>query len=200
MSLVLRCTLYLAEVKTGTHRGHYLVDVPSIRLSVSGRLNPHQGVEPRSVETSLELGKVNVQLDVLQRLLKRMKARRRAHENILRAVGMSRPPLSGSSIMNGHRSDGNESPAPTSAASQTSKTWRSPLSPTSPFMGALSVRPVYHVGDLVQQLTMFLQGIYAMALGGKAISRSPKACSPSSCMYCSGTYRVCTKCPLCRNV
>ena len=54
----------------GGHRGHYFVDVPGIVFSIAARLNPHQGIEPRSIETSLDFGKVNLQLDVIQKLLK----------------------------------------------------------------------------------------------------------------------------------
>lgn len=114
----------------GSHRGHYFLDIPSVRYAMSGRLNPHQGVQPRSVEMSLDLGKINVQLDVVQKLLRTMKQRKEAQDaqfdDILQETGMS-----------------DASPVPPSAASQTSLSgpaaWRSPLSPSSPLMGALSV-------------------------------------------------------------
>ncbi len=105
----------------GSHRGHYFLDVPGITFSVGARLNPHQGVEPRSVQISLDLGKVNLQLDVMQKLLKAMKERNDGdgtREEIFAATGLHNPPI---------------------ASSQASGAWGSPLSPVSPFMGALSV-------------------------------------------------------------
>ena len=113
-----------ANGSAGGHRGHYFVDVPGIVFSIAARLNPHQGIEPRSIETSLDFGKVNLQLDVIQKLLKVVKERRSAsdttRENILEATGLSES-------------------LPPSALSQAPGPWRSPLSPVSPFMGALSV-------------------------------------------------------------
>ncbi|KAI0750742.1 golgi-body localization protein domain-containing protein [Daedaleopsis nitida] len=105
----------------GTHRGSYFLDVPAVKMSVAARLNPHQGVEPRSGEVSLDLGKVNIQLDVLAKLMKTVKERRTARRTIPEPKAFA------------------ESPVPASASSQTSTSaWKSPLSPASPFMGALS--------------------------------------------------------------
>ncbi|TBU45037.1 golgi-body localization protein domain-containing protein [Dichomitus squalens] len=118
-----------SELFAGSHRGHYFLDVPSVQWSLSGRLNPQQGVQPRSVEMSLDLGKINIQLDVVQKLLKTMKQRREAQEggggDVIRGTGMNEA-----------------SSAPLSATSQPSTgnraAWRSPLSPSSPLMEALS--------------------------------------------------------------
>ncbi|KAI0719613.1 golgi-body localization protein domain-containing protein [Cerioporus squamosus] len=110
-----------SELFAGSHRGHYFLDVPGIAFSVGARLNPHQGVEPNSIATSLDFGKVNLQLDVIQQLLKVVKERRNVRDStreaILEATGLSASP---------------------SVPSQASGAWRSPLSPVSPFMGALT--------------------------------------------------------------
>lgn len=115
---------------TDSHRGNCFLDIPVVDLSVAARLNPRQGVEPRSGEISLAVGKVNIQVDVLQRLLKAAKERRTAqsqdsnpatHDETIEATGLSGLPL------------------PPSASSQTSRAWRSPISPVSPFMDVLSV-------------------------------------------------------------
>ncbi|KAH9943489.1 golgi-body localization protein domain-containing protein [Epithele typhae] len=126
-----------SQLFAGTHRGNYFVDIPAIQFFISSRLNPHQGVEPRSVEMSFDLGKVNVQLDVLSRLFKKLKERRRAYDEILQALRVSR---SSQGSSNGHmaKTNGIMSPDATSAGSRMSSAWRSPLSPSSPFMGALS--------------------------------------------------------------
>lgn len=105
---------------SGRHRGHLFLDLPVIQLSVSAQLNPHQGVVPRSVETSLDFGTVNVQVDVLQKLLKKLKESRVAKDRAATALAAM------------HRSRMSKAPAPGSG-------WKSPLSPISPFMGSLSV-------------------------------------------------------------
>lgn len=104
----------------GNHRGHFFLDLPVIQLSVSAQLNPHQGVVPRSVETSLDFGTVNTQVDVLQKLLKKLKDSRVAKDRAAAALAAM------------HRSRMSKPPAPGSG-------WKSPLSPISPFMGSLSV-------------------------------------------------------------
>lgn len=119
-----------AHASIGSHRGPYFLDIPAVHFSVSGRLNPHQGVEPRSVEMALDLGKINAQADVLQKLLKTVKQRREAQEARSEDVPQQTIPVE-------------SSPVPSSAASHLSSArptgWKSPLSPSSPFIGALSV-------------------------------------------------------------
>ncbi len=119
-----------AHASIGAHRGPYFLDIPAVHFSISGRLNPHQGVEPRSVEISLDLGKINAQADVLQKLSKTIKERREAQEARSEDMPQQTSPIELSS-------------APSSAASQLSsarpKGWKSPLSPSSPFIGAFSV-------------------------------------------------------------
>ncbi|KAI0677563.1 golgi-body localization protein domain-containing protein [Trametes maxima] len=111
-----------SDMFAGDHRSHLFLDLPAIQLHISSRLNPHQGVEPRSVDVSLDLGTVNIQLDVIQRLLKKVKERRSA-------VKKDKAPFP---AMNG-------SPRPMSSATPTTGAgWKTPLSPASPFMGALS--------------------------------------------------------------
>lgn len=105
---------------TGNHRGHFFLDLPVIQLSVSAQLNPHQGIVPRSVETSLDFGTVNTQVDVLQKLLKKLKDGRVAKDRAAAALAAMR------------RSRMSKPLAPGSG-------WKSPLSPISPFMGSLSV-------------------------------------------------------------
>nr|VWO95170.1 Uncharacterized protein [Ganoderma boninense] len=118
-----------SEIYAGAHRGPYFLDVPAVLFSISGRLNPHHGVEPRSVEMSLDLGKINAQADVLQSFLKTVKQRREAQETRSEDVSQETSPVE-------------PSPMPSSAASHISSAqptgWKSPLSPSSPFMGALS--------------------------------------------------------------
>ena len=128
-----------AHTTPGAHRGPYFLDVPSVHFSISGRLNPHQGVEPRGVEMSLDLGKINAQVDVLQNLLKTIKQRREAQEASIKVVLQEPSPTQ-------------PLPVPSSATSQLSSArptgWISPLSPASPFIGALSV------SDQVQACTL----------------------------------------------
>ncbi|KAI9001069.1 golgi-body localization protein domain-containing protein [Trametes punicea] len=105
----------------GSHRGHHFLDVPEIRLSVSARLDPHRGIQARSIEAALDLGTVNIQLDVVQKLAKLVKERHPTE-----SCDAAAPIMNGSS-------------APASAASPgASPAWASSLSPSSPFMGALS--------------------------------------------------------------
>ncbi len=109
-----------AHIGSGSHRGHVFLDLPVIQLSVSAQLNPHQGIVPRSVETSLDFGTVNTQVDVIQRLLKKLKENRVAKDRAAAALAAM------------HRSRMSKHPAPGSG-------WKSPLSPISSFMGSLSV-------------------------------------------------------------
>ena len=122
------CFLHVVRLsltpRSGTHRGSFFLDVPMVKLAVAARLNPHQGIEPRSGDVSLDLGKVNVQLDVVGKMMKMMKERRKS-----RQVVQEHPVSNGTTL-------------PVSASAQTSMAWRSPLSPVSPFMGALSVSTV----------------------------------------------------------
>ncbi|KAH9899928.1 golgi-body localization protein domain-containing protein [Cubamyces lactineus] len=105
----------------GDHRGHDFVSLPIIRLSIAAALNPHRGVEPRSVETALDFGTVDIQLDVIRSLLAKIKQRR---------LTMTQERVSDSPVNGSH-------PSPASTAAK-SPAWRSSLSPASPFMGALS--------------------------------------------------------------
>lgn len=109
------------HVCPGTHRGNHFLDVPVVKLAVAARLNPHQGIEKRSGDVSLDLGQVNVQLDVVGKIVKIMKERRSTPDHIPKASVLIPSPL------------------PSAASPQPSTAWRSPLSPVSPFMGALSV-------------------------------------------------------------
>ncbi|OSD04190.1 hypothetical protein PYCCODRAFT_1476242 [Trametes coccinea BRFM310] len=109
-----------SDLFTGGHRGHRFVDVPAIQLTVSAKLNPHEGIQSRSMETALDLGTVNVQVDVIQKLLKRVKESRHKKSDHTSATTV------------------NGSAAPQSAPPAVSPAWRSSLSPASPFMGALS--------------------------------------------------------------
>ncbi|KAI0638130.1 golgi-body localization protein domain-containing protein [Trametes polyzona] len=108
-----------SDLFAGSHRGHYFLDLPAIQLRVAARLNPHQGVERGSVETSLDFGTVNMQVDVIQKLLKKVKESRLAKERAAAAVA----------AMNGSRARHSK------ASPSISPAWKSPA---SPLMGALS--------------------------------------------------------------
>ncbi|OCH92936.1 hypothetical protein OBBRIDRAFT_802282 [Obba rivulosa] len=102
-----------------SHAGSPRIDflgMPRLELSLSVGINPHSGIEARSLKTSLSLNTIRADVDVLDHVLKHLKPGPKHDHNVNEAS-----------------SSFHETPALSSRMS-----WVSPLSPASPLLETLS--------------------------------------------------------------
>ncbi|KAH9951643.1 golgi-body localization protein domain-containing protein [Amylocystis lapponica] len=108
------------------------IDVPSFDFSVSVRVDPRQGVEPHSVETSFILDAVDLDFNVIQHLVSILKKPREA--KVRCATPETTIPISPLS----HPPSGRISWASPASPLSSRMTWTSAMSPNSPLREALS--------------------------------------------------------------
>ncbi|EMD40776.1 hypothetical protein CERSUDRAFT_111360 [Gelatoporia subvermispora B] len=102
-------------LRAGSSQRNFL-DVPHFEFSLSLRINPHSGVESRSLKTSLNLGAIDADIGILRHI-----------------IGQLKPEHNGNSDPVDIQSPKREAPKLSSRLS-----WVSPLSPTSPLLETLS--------------------------------------------------------------
>ncbi|KAI0939194.1 hypothetical protein AcV5_000680 [Taiwanofungus camphoratus] len=155
--------------------GRAFVNVPFFDFSVAVRVNPHKGLEPHSLETTLHCESLDINIDVVQHLLgtiqRHRDSKKKCEDRELKS------PLS-----------------PTRPASSR-LTWSSQMSPTSsPMMGALSMRlrwgnkpgPIHRLNS--QTPTSRLSILKAVSISVTKLTLSH--CPPHSQMDIAQTFKA----------
>lgn len=111
-----------------------VLSVPRIEFLTSVKLDPRQRIERHGLEVSFSAGATSVDADVLVHILKVIK-KNTASATKQQPTSPVSPPVSETLPL----SPPNSGLSPPASPPPTRVGWASPLSPTSPLMGALSV-------------------------------------------------------------